>query len=306
MKFYILPFFLLLFGLCPGQTKKGFDLKNAAIPISEIKDGGPPKDGIPSIDHPQFLKAEKADLQNGERVLGVVQNGIAKAYPIKILNYHEIVNDEFQGNRVVVTYCPLCGSGIAFDAEIDGTFYTFGVSGLLYNSDVLLYDRQTESLWSQLEYKAISGPMTGKELEILPTANTTWMNWRSKHPQTLVLSEQTGHIRDYSRDPYPKYQDASTLFFPVSAQNDEFHPKEMVIGIYINGVSKAYPFSELEKADKRSIGDTINGERIEIRYDAESKSAEILNAEGVLLPAITNFWFAWYAFNPDTAVFRAE
>ena len=304
MKRLLLISLFLYIQISCGQSKKGFDLENSIIPVAEIKDGGPPKDGIPSIDEPVFFKAGKASLRAGDRVLGVYENGVAKAYPIKILNYHEIVNDEFNGKPVVVTYCPLCGSGIAFDAEIDGEHLDFGVSGLLYNSDVLLYDRQTESLWSQLEYKAISGPMAGKELEVLNTANTTWKNWREKHPETLVLSENTGFKRDYSRDPYPGYEDSSTLFFPVSSQNDEFHPKEMVIGIEINGIAKAYPFSELEKAGKKSIKDQVNGNVLEIRYDAASKSAEIFDAEGNALPGITNFWFAWFAFNPDTAIYK--
>lgn len=291
-------------GFC--QSKKGFDLKNSTIPLAEIKDGGPPKDGIPAIDKPVFLKAARARLKEDDRILGVNENGVARAYPINILNYHEIVNDDFNGKPVVVTYCPLCGSGIAFDAVVNGTPLEFGVSGLLYNSDVLLYDRQTESLWSQLEYKAISGPMVGKELSVLPTANTTWKNWRDKHPKTQVLSENTGFKRDYSRNPYPGYEASSTLFFPVSSQNEEFHPKEMIIGITIDGTSKAYPFSELEKTGKKSIKDQFNGKTLEIRYNAESKSAEILDAEGKILPAITNFWFAWFAFNPDTEIFRTD
>lgn len=288
------------------QTKNGFKLDNSSISENEIKSGGPPKDGIPSIDEPVFFNADETTLKDGDRILGVKEKGVAKAYPIKILNYHEIVNDKFNGKPVVVTYCPLCSSGIAFDAEIHGEPLEFGVSGLLYISDVLLYDRQTESLWSQLEYKAISGPMLGKELNILNTANTTWKNWRAKHPETLVLSEETGFIRDYSREPYAGYEASSAIIFPVSSQNQDFHPKEMVIGIKFNGISKAYPFSELEKADNNSIIDRLNGKMLEVRYDAESKSAEIFDAEGNAIPAITNFWFAWYAFHPETEIFRNE
>lgn len=304
MKYIVLTSIILFAQIALSQSKKGFELQNSIIPVAEIKDGGPPKDGIPSIDKPVFLPAAQGNLQSGDRVLGIMENGIAKAYPIKIMNYHEIVNDEFEGKPVVVTYCPLCGSGIAFDAVVDGKTLEFGVSGLLYNSDVLLYDRETESLWSQLEFKAISGPMAGKELSVLNTANTTWKNWKEKYPETLVLSEKTGFIRDYSIDPYPGYEDSSTLFFPVSTQNNEFHPKEMIIGITENGKSKAYPFSELEKTGKISIKDNLNGKILEIRYDSESKSAEILDENGKPIPAITNFWFAWFAFNPDTEIYR--
>jgi hypothetical protein len=130
------------------MNNKGFDLSNITIPLEFVKDGGPPRDGIPSIDNPEFINISDADfLSNEDRILGVFYNGISKAYPVRILNFHEIVNDEFDGHPVVVTFCPLCGSGLAFDAMIEGKKRTFGVSGLLYNSDVLLYDRQSETLW---------------------------------------------------------------------------------------------------------------------------------------------------------------
>lgn len=300
---FFIPVFLLI-QISFGQTKKGFDLRNSSIPVSEIKDGGPPKDGIPSIDNPKFENPENTFLSEDDRILGVFENGIAKAYPINILNYHEIVNDDFNGQPVVITYCPLCGSGIAFDREINGKTYDFGVSGLLYNSDVLLYDRQTESLWSQLEYKAISGPMKGKELEMLNTANTIWKNWKDLHPETLVLSRNTGYNRDYSQSPYPDYQNSSAIYFPVTETSDEFHPKEMVIGVELNSSSKAYPFSELEKAGKPVITDEVSGKTLKIKYDAESKSAAIFDDQDNPIPAVTNFWFAWFAFHPETAVYK--
>lgn len=289
-----------------GQDLKGFDLSNSLIPMNEIKDGGPPKDGIPSIDNPKFIKVQNADLSSEDRILGVYENGIAKAYPIKILNYHEIVNDTFDGKPVVITYCPLCGSGIAFDAKIGGEAYTFGVSGFLYNSDVLLYDRETESLWSQLKYKAVSGPLKGTQLEMLNSANTTWAAWKQKYPNTLLLSEDTGYKRTYNLDPYPDYKNSSAVYFPLTNESSEFHPKEMVIGIEVNGVAKAYPFSELEKTGKSVLTDMVNGQQLRINYSAKNKSASIFDSEGNPLPAVTNFWFAWFAFNPETEVFKAD
>ncbi|CAN5238852.1 DUF3179 domain-containing protein [soil metagenome] len=287
-----------------SQTMKGFDLSNSSIPTGEIKDGGPPKDGIPSIDKPKFVSSNKATLADGDRVLGVKENGIAKAYPIKIMNYHEIVNDNFGDQPVVVTYCPLCGSGIAFDATIKGKTKSFGVSGMLYNSDVLLYDRETESLWSQLKYEAIAGPLAGEQLEVLNTANTTWKAWKNKNPETLVLSENTGYDRNYNLDPYPGYESSSDIYFSVSERDDRFHPKETVIGLEVNGKFKAYPFSELEKLNKNTLEDNFQGKTFRIIYSPEAKSAEILNAEGKQVPAVTNFWFAWFAFHPETEVFE--
>lgn len=288
-----------------AQTIKGFDLSNSTIPVSEIKDGGPPKDGIPSIDKPVFIEAKQATLKNDDRILGVYENGISKAYPINILNFHEIVNDHFGDDPVVVTYCPLCGSGIAFDALINGEPKTFGVSGMLYNSDVLLYDRETESLWSQLKYEAVSGALVGKELKILNTANTTWQAWREKHPNSLVLSEKTGFNRNYSQNPYPGYDNSTAIYFSVSESDSRYHPKEMVLGLEIQGKSKAYPFSELEKSGKKEIHDKFQGKSLRIVYDADAKSAEIIDNKGNPIPAVTNFWFAWFAFNPDTEVFTA-
>lgn len=305
MKYSIFLLIFLSLQSCYAQSKKGFDLSNSLIPVNEIKDGGPPRDGIPSIDNPKFLKASEVLLKDGDRILGVQLNGIAKAYPINILNYHEIVNDYFGDDPVVITYCPLCGSGIAFDARINGKAKTFGVSGLLYNSDVLLYDRETESLWSQLKYQAISGPLAGQKLEMINTANTTWKNWKEKYPNSLVLSEDTGFKRDYSLDPYPGYDRSSELYFSVNDSDDRYHPKETVVGIEINGKSKAYPFSELEKSDKKEISDNFQGKNLRIMYDADAKSAEILDGKGNPIPAVTNFWFAWFAFHPDTEVYTA-
>ncbi|MCM4157969.1 hypothetical protein DHD80_18400 [Gramella sp. AN32] len=287
-----------------SQEKNGFDISSANIPVSEIKGGGPPKDGIPAIDNPKFLKSSEASLANDARILGVYENGIAKAYPINILNYHEIVNDSFKDLPVVVTFCPLCGSGIAFESKIGTSILTFGVSGLLYNSDVLLYDRQTESLWSQLKYEAITGELKGEKLKILNTANTTWKAWQDKHPKSLVLSQETGFTRDYSRNPYPDYEKNQQLYFPVSKMNDVLKPKEKIIGIEIKGKTKAYPFSELMKLKGKILEDTFAGQKLKITYNSKAKSAEIVDAQGNLMPAVTNFWFAWYAFNPETEVYK--
>lgn len=286
----------------PGKTN-GFELTNLLIPKSEIHHGGPPRDGIPSIDDPQFSGADEAGfLQEKEEILGVEVNGIAKAYPIKILNYHEIVNDDFGGQAVVITYCPLCGSGMAFVAEIDGERRTFGVSGLLYNSDVLLYDRQTESLWSQIMSKAVSGAAAGKELEFIPTIRTTWGQWKDQHPDTKALNTQTGHRRNYDRTPYTGYEQSSRLMFPVDEESSALDRKERVLGVQLDGVAKAYPLSRLRQKGK-VVEDQINGRQVKIKYDREANSAAVYDAKGEKIAAVTLYWFAWYAFHPDTEIF---
>jgi len=175
----------------------GFDTSRHSIPVDEIFSGGPKKDGIPALSQPEFVAANKADIfmKDDDRVLGLARNGQVKAYPVKILNWHEIVNDTIGKQGVVVTFCPLCGTGMVFDGKINGKNLTFGVSGLLYQSDMLLYDRATDSLWSQIKGEAVTGPLMGARLKLLSSTQTTWAQWKKNHPETLVLSQKTGYKR---------------------------------------------------------------------------------------------------------------
>lgn len=274
----------------------GFQINTPLIPINEIHHGGPPKDGIPAIDHPEFIAADKANyLLATDSVLGLVINNKAKAYPVKILNWHEIVND----NNVVISYCPLCGTGMAFKSN----GMDFGVSGLLYNSDMLLYDRQTESLWSQIMSQAISGSQKGKKLEMLVVEHTSWLNWKNKYPDTLVLSNRTGFSRDYSTSPYGQYNTSKKLYFPVSKRSQIFHPKEKIIGVELKGQFKAYAFSELRQSNTSLIKDTFSNQQLEIQFNAQHQSATI-KANGKNIPATTAYWFAWFAFHPKTEIYR--
>jgi hypothetical protein len=291
-----------------GQILNGFDLSEATVPPAEILQGGPPRDGIPAIDSPQFLVAEKADfLQTEDRVLGIVISGKARAYPIKILNWHEIVNDSLNGNYFVITYCPLCGTGVAFSASISGENLRFGVSGLLYNSDVLLYDRSTKSLWSQIMGQAVTGTYKGTQLQMLPLRHTNWGEWRKRHPRTEVLSTATGHHRDYNRNPYAGYETSRRLYFDVAHTSPQrFHPKEQVLGLQSGRVYKAYPFVELNRNGKSKFTDRINNKRFTIFWDSDSQSGSIQDSRGKIVPIIQGFWFAWFAFHPKTQVFNAK
>jgi len=174
---------LLLVLFCPLASsspveKNGFVVIAPLIPVNEIYSGGPARDGIPALDHPVFVQAsEAAFLSPDDKLLGVDFNGAIKAYPIGILNYHELVNDQFNGQPVTVSYCPLCGTGLVFNPQVKGEHLAFGVSGLLYNNDLLMYDRNTDSLWSQIEGRAISGPLRGTRLERIPVEHTTWRVW---------------------------------------------------------------------------------------------------------------------------------
>ncbi len=301
---------LALAALAHGQTLNGFNVDRALVPADQIMRGGPPKDGIPAIDAPKFRPAGAAKLAAGDRVLGVNRNGAVKAYPVGILNWHEIVNDRFGDEPVAITYCPLCGTGIAYIARVGGKATTFGVSGLLYNSDVLLYDRATQSLWSQILAQAVSGPLKGQKLTQIALTHTTWADWKTRHPDTLVLSTDTGFARDYSRDPYHGYESTPRVLFPVAAKNDRFPAKEMVLGVELNGARKAYAFSELAKAlggrPRGTIDDQLGGRAVAIRFDGEHRSAQAFDSAGRELPAIVGYWFAWSAFFPATEIFVAR
>lgn len=286
----------------------GFDIDNALIDSQQILAGGPEKDGIPALDSPKFVKATAANhIKPNDRILGITVNDIQKAYPISILNWHEIVNDISAGESFAITYCPLCGTGIAFASEVDGKTLDFGVSGLLYNSDVLLYDRATESLWSQIIGKAVSGPMKGKKLERLPLTHTTWSDWVEQHPDTLALSQQTGYSRDYSRNPYSGYEKTRTLYFQVSNQAPAlYHPKERVLGLQIGEQFKAYPFSEIDKTGQIEVQDRFAGSDITIHWDSANQKASMTDSAGKPIAAVEGFWFAWFAFHPETEVFKAN
>ena len=285
----------------------GFDYSKHSIPVNEILAGGPAKDGIPALNQPKFVASKNARhfMKDAERVLGLAINGEAKAYPIKILNWHEIVNDTIGNQAVVVTFCPLCGTGMVFDGKINGKNLTFGVSGLLYQSDMLLYDRKTDSLWSQIKGEAVTGPMTGVRLKLLSSTQTTWGKWKKKYPETRVLSQTTGYHRDYDRDPYTGYYSSSQLMFGVKNKNKAYHPKERVIGLELGGEFKAYPFSELAKA-KQPVRDKVNGSIVKVIFDQESQTATILDGKGKELPSVVGFWFAWFTFHPDTKVFKVS
>ncbi len=293
-----------------AATMNGFVLDGTLVPVTEIFSGGPPKDGIPAIDKPVFVKASSAKtMYDDDRVLGITHNGISKAYPIRIMNWHEIINDRFGEEAIAVTYCPLCGSGIAFKADIANKHLKFGVSGLLYNSDVLLYDRQTQSLWSQILSKAVTGPMKGSMLAAVPITHTSWADWRKQQPDTLVLSEDTGFKRDYEDNPYAGYDKREEIIFPVRFRAQGYHPKEQVFGLKINDKTKAYPFVELAKGSKQDIveiKDEIDGQAISIRFDKIHKSAQAFNTQGKQIAGVTLYWFSWYTFNPQTAIYRVK
>ena len=281
-----------------------FQFENAIIPVEEIRSGGPPKDGIPALLNPKFVNTEEAVfLKDTDRVIGMVVNKDVKAYPIRILNWHEIVNDEINGKKIIVSFCPLCGTAMVFESQIEGKLYTFGVSGLLYNSDVLMYDHQTESLWSQIKMKAVTGAMAGTSLKLMASEVTTWKDWKTRYPRSQVLSIKTGYSRDYENNPYANYENSQRLYFPVDVSDKRRKNKDWVFGILLNGVAKAYPYDELAK-EKGPLKDNLGNQTIFIHFDKGNRSVRAETSTGKPVPGVSAYWFAWQAFYPKTQLFE--
>ncbi len=303
--------FFIAFLLCPpafGQAYNDFDLSNSLIDKKHIIHGGPPRDGIPAISDPKYVAADEASfMKPDDVVLGFKTGNSAFAYPRHILNWHELVNDKSEGKGFVITYCPLCGSGMAFSSEVGSESLEFGVSGLLYNNDLLFYDRQTESLWSQIERRSVSGDFAGDILEQLYLEHTSWQSWKERYPNTKVLSEDQGFRRNYRHDPYTGYETSSQLFFKSLYKTPkEFHTKENVLGLTIGETAKAYPFSELRKQGLSRFEDELAGFRFNVIWDADANAATVESIDGKALTPTVAFWFAWYNFHPETKVFRAS
>ncbi len=297
----LMGFVLAEVALC-APIRNGFVLEPASVPTREILGGGPPRDGIPALDHPAAIEPGRSAWSDDARVLGVVVGGEARAYPVGVLNWHELVNDTLGGEPILVSFCPLCGTGLVFDRRIDGETRSFGVSGLLYRSDLLMYDRETESLWSQIAAEAITGPLLGRRLRLLRVRMDTWGAWRRDHPDTTVLSRDTGHDRDYDRSPYKGYAESRRLMFPASFDR-RYHPKTPTLGLRIPGEgARAYPASELARASGR-VEEVFLGRRVSVAYDAARQAFSVEAPPDV--EVVEGFWFAWSAFQPDTTLYRA-
>ncbi len=206
-------------GLTDPQRWRGewprTDFAKRSVDTDEILSGGPPKDGIPSIDDPRFRPvAAGVELADTEPVIGLIVGGDARAYPLRILTWHEIVNDTVGGVPVAVTYCPLCNSSIVFERTVDGRILDFGTTGKLRNSDLVMYDRQTESWWQQFTGEAIVGAMTGTELKVLPSRLESWERFKTRAPEGKVLMPGNPNMRDYGRNPYVGY-DSRTSPYPL-------------------------------------------------------------------------------------------
>lgn len=289
-----------------GEAGKISPPREDLIDTDEILSGGVPKDGIPSIDDPKFINLEEAEqiLSDNSRGLGISLNGVDKFYPFRVLVWHEIVNDNFGDQPVLVTYCPLCATAIAFEREVEGMAIEFGVSGRLWQSNLLMYDRQAnsdnESLWSQILGQAVVGPHAGDQLAVVKSSIIDFRDWKDAHPDTIVLSEDTGVSRRYGQDPYEGYYTDSTVGFGASFDDDRLHPKDLILGVEIEGEHKAYSLVAMDRAS--SFKDGFSDVVLTIEKN-EFDEISIIDAEGNEVPYIASFWFSWLAVHPDTELF---
>jgi hypothetical protein len=282
----------------------GFDVSNAIIPPSKILSGGQPRDGIPAIDRPKFISPARVNfLQPNDLVVSVTIQGETRAYPLRILVWHEIANDTIAGVPVAVTYCPLCGTAMVFNRNVNGSVLSFGVSGLLYESDVLMYDRQTDSLWSQLGMRAVSGRLAQTPLEWLASEHLTWAAWKQKYPEGKVLSTDTGHRRNYAALPYRGYEQSPGTMFPVSRHREDLPQKEWVLGVIINDEAKAYRLDALPP--NQTIQDSVGAVPIGVIYDPATRHPRVFDLNtGEPIPYVQAYWFAWQAFYPQTSLWK--
>ncbi len=237
-----------------AQFHDGFwtltDFSRHTVPLREIMSGGPPPDGIPAINDPQFVPLSEADswLRNEEPVVAIEIEGDARAYPLQILIYHEIVNDVVGGVPVMITFCPLCNSAVMFERTVDGEVLSFGTTGNLRNSDLIMYDRQTQSWWQQITGEGIVGLMAGRQLTFLPASIISWPDFKAAYPDGKVLSKDTGYRRDYGINPYRGYDkaDKPPIFFD-GVVDGRLPPKERIVAVTLNDVDVAFPFTILKE-----------------------------------------------------------
>jgi hypothetical protein len=262
-------------GVDPGGSSTTPGASTCLIPQSQLVNGGPGRDGIPALNRPAAVAAAAGDrfLRPDTLVVGVSIGAEARAYPHNVLWWHEIVNDEVGGRPIVVSYCPLTGSGIVYDAVIGGRTLTFGVSGLLFDNNLVLFDRATDSLWSQMRVQSVCGTLSSTTPTLLPVVQSTWAAWKALHPSTTVVSFDTGFARNYNQYPYGNYDQLAdtSLLFPQSFVDPRRPLKELVIGIREGTAARAWPYEAL--GNRAAVNDTVEGRAVLVVFDRAGQVA---------------------------------
>jgi len=243
----LLSFFtiILLIITCDDSVSSSTNLSGEwLIPESEVFDGGPGKDGIPAISNPSFVSNSSINyMKDDDLIIGVKFNGEVRGYPHPILDWHEIINDQIGDNYYSLTYCPLTGSAINYNRDLNGNITTFGVSGFLYNTNLIPYDRGSNSNWSQMKLLCVNGNLKGKSAETYLSIETNWATWKRIFPNAKVVSTNTGYNRNYGNYPYGSYKSNNSLLFPISNSNNKLPKKERVHGIIHNNKTIAFRFN---------------------------------------------------------------
>lgn len=275
--FLILSLVIIFTNGCDQLTgSDNVDAGEWLIPKDQIFDGGPGKDGIPALTNPQFAGASFTNyLKDDDLVIAVKVSNEIRVYPHPILDWHEIINDEISGKKFALTYCPLTGSGIAWSRIINGQETTFGVSGLLYNTNLIPYDRATNSNWSQMKMLSVNGSLIGRQAETFHIIESSWKTIRQTYPNSKVVTTATGFSRSYGTYPYGDYKtNNGLLIFPVSPDDSRLPRKERVLGVLINQTTRAYRF-ENNGSDISLINDNLAGKSIAVII---SKDRNIISA----------------------------
>ena len=277
------------------------DTSQTLIDLSLVLSGGPIKDGIPAINDPEFITISQADPWIDDEFRGLLfeHRGIKRFYPYNILVWHEIVNDQIDSLSFAVTFCPLCGSGIIYNSNVSGSSIKFGVSGRLYESNLLMYDDQTESLWSQIEGKALIGQYAGKTLEVLKSQLLTFAEVKQFHPETEILSQDTGYQRNYSYYPYGDYDINDDLYFPVTYKDRSLPLKEIMYAVSYKNIPVAFVWERLRTEGTASI--TLeNGAELAANY--ADGNVIVLDPSDNEIPGYFTQWFSWANHNLPAGV----
>ena len=276
----------------------GFSQDDIDAEIDHVFQGCASRDCIPAIDEPQFLATGQVDfLDPDDVVISVSHSGETRAYPTRILDRHEIVNDIFGDTPLAVTYCPLCGSGLAFIRIVDGEETEFGVSGLLHNNDLIMYDRKTDSIWQQITGRALAGPKRGETLEAVPVSMIEWTDWRDANPGAVVLAPPLD-ADQYVKNAYGDYATSDRLLFPVTAQDARLHAKKVIYGVELGDHSIAVDSEWLLQSGSWEHG--IEGQSVRLQVDDAGGVQGFAGEKPI--PVHRMFWFAWFSFHPDTSL----
>ncbi len=263
LKIFSITLIVLITGCADQVSNSPGGSGDWLIPVNQIFDGGPGKDGIPAVSSPKFTDSDVLTfMDDNDFVIGINIGGEIRAYPHPILDWHEIVNDKIGGNAFAVTYCPLTGSAVGWNRILNGVETTFGVSGNLYNTNLMPYDRATNSNWSQMKLQCVNGNLIGQEADLVHLIETTWKTWKEMYPGSNVMTENTGFTKPYGLFPYGDYKvNHNRLIFPVSPDDNRLPRKERVIGVIVGDVSKVYQISRFSSG-METIDDNFNGESI--------------------------------------------